>query len=175
MSENAKSILLAPAGLYLLLVVALVLTLVRPHRLLDAGERARLVRLFLIGIACQCAHATEEFLTGFHSLLPPLLGLAPLSNEFFITSNLFLIGIWLLSALGVLRNVRAAYFPLWFFALGMCLNGVVHPVLAVLAAGYFPGLVTAPVVGVIGFVVARRLFQSTGKLLSRPVRSDRRQ
>ena len=34
-----------------------------------------------------------------------------------------------------------------FLAIGMVLNGIVHPLLSVRAGGYFPGLVTSPLVG----------------------------
>ncbi len=162
MSENVQSMLLAPAALYLPLAVALVLTLARPPRRVGIGARTKFVEVFLIGIACQCAHTFEEFVTGLHLLFPPLFGLAPLSAEYFVGFNVFWIGIWVLSAFGVLRGARVAYFPVWFFGLAMCLNGILHPSMAIWAAGYFPGLVTAPVVGIIGVVVTTRLFQLTG-------------
>ncbi len=162
MSENVQSMLLAPAALYLPLAVALVLTLARPPRRVGIGARTKFVEVFLIGIACQCAHTFEEFVTGLHLLFPPLFGLAPLSAELFVGFNIFWIGVWVLAAFGVLRGSRVAYFPIWFFGLGMCLNGIAHPLLAVWVAGYFPGLVTSPVVGIIGVVVTKRLFQLTG-------------
>ena len=33
--------------------------------------------------------------------------------------NLVWIALWLLAAVGVNRAIRVAYFPLWFFAVGM--------------------------------------------------------
>lgn len=161
MSENVQSMFLAPAGLYLPLVVALVLALRRPPRRGAAGDRTKLVEAFLIGIACQCAHTIEEFVTGVHLLYPPLVGLVPLSAELFVGFNIFWLGVWVLSALGVLRGSRVAYFPVWFFGLAMCLNGILHPLLAVWVAGYFPGLVTSPIVGIMGVVVIQRLFAVT--------------
>ncbi len=75
--------------------------------------------------------------------------------------NVFWLGIWALAAVGVLRGFKVAYFPIWFFGLAMCLNGIAHPLLSVWVAGYFPGLVTAPFVGIMGVVVTRKLFQLT--------------
>ena len=153
--------LLAPAGLYLPLVVALVLAIVRPPRRVAIEARAKFVRLFLIGIAFQCAHIIEEFIAGIHLLFPPLFGLAPISAEVFVGFNVFWLGIWALAAVGVLLGSRVAYFPIWFFGLAMCLNGIAHPLLSVWVAGYFPGLVTAPFVGIMGVVVTRNLLQLT--------------
>jgi hypothetical protein len=39
--------------------------------------------------------------------------------------------------------------------------GVAHPSFSVLAGGYFPGLVTSPVVGVLGGLLLRRLLSVT--------------
>ena len=161
MSESTQSLLLAPAGLYLPLVVALVLSVARQPCDPESGDRTKLVELFLIGIACQCLHVIEEFTTGFHLLFPPLFGLAPISAELFVGFNVFWLGIWAVAAFGILRNSRIAYFPVWFFGLAMCLNGIAHPLLSVWQSGYFPGLVTSPVVGIMGFMITRNLSQST--------------
>lgn len=154
--------LLAPAGLYLPLVAALVLTFLRTRGSTRDGDRTRLIRIFLIGVAVQCAHFSEEYLTGFYRLFPPLFGLAPVSARFFVGLSVFFIVLWLVCSFGVKRGFRAAYFPVWFFGLGMCLNGIVHPLLAVWVGGYFPGLFTSPVAGVLGVLVMRELIQSTG-------------
>lgn len=161
MSESTQSLLLAPAGLYLPLVVALVLSVVRPPRDLELDDRTKLVGVFLLGISCQCAHFIEEFTTGFHMLFPPLFGLTPISAELFVGFNVFWLGIWAIAAFGVIRNSRVAYFPVWFFGLAMCLNGIAHPLLSVWQSGYFPGLVTSPVVGIMGLMITRNLIQST--------------
>ena len=161
MSENVRSMLLTPAGLYFLLIVALILSLVRSPRHVEVEVRTRLVEVFLIGIVCQCAHMTEEFVTGFHVLFPSLFDLAPLSGELFVGFNVFWLGVWVLAAYGVLHGYRVAYFPVWFFGLAMCFNGIAHPLLSIMSAGYFPGLITSPIVGVLGILVIRKLFQIT--------------
>jgi hypothetical protein len=120
MSDDLQSIVLTPAGLYLPLVAALILASVRAPRGVDISARTKLIEAFLIGIACQCAHMIEEFVTGFHLLFPPLFGLAPLSGELFVGFNVFWLGVWALSVIGVLHGSRAAYFPIWFFALVFC-------------------------------------------------------
>jgi len=164
MNENTQNIMLPSATPYVLLailVIALGLAISRPSRPVKADVRLKFVGIFLIGIACQCAHFIEEFVTGFYSYFPPIFGLIPLSPELFVGFNVFWIGIWALSAYGVMHDSGIAYFPVWFFGLGMCLNLVAHPLLAVWAGGYFPGLITSPAVGIMGVVVTRRLFQLT--------------
>lgn len=64
MSEDVWSMLLAPAALLLLLAIALVLTCTRPTSHVDVSARTKLVEVFLIGIAVQCTHFVEEFVTG---------------------------------------------------------------------------------------------------------------
>lgn len=161
MNENALNLLLAPAGLYLPLIAAVVLSLIRQPRRIGRGAIIKLVGIFLIGVACQCVHFIEEFTTRIYEVFPPLFGLAPITPELFVGFNAFWLGIWSVAAYGILRGYRAAYFPVWFFGLAMCLNGVAHPLLSVWTGGYFPGLVTSPVVGLMGILVVRRLFLAT--------------
>jgi len=52
-------------------------------------------------------------------------------------------------------------FPIWCFAIAAIVNGIAHPLLAVAARGYFPGLITSPVVGVVGVLLWIRLIALT--------------
>ncbi len=159
MNDELRSMLLGLSALYVVAAVALVLTIVRRAENPDRAARTRVIHLFLLGISCQCAHSIEEFVTGFYVRFPHFLGLAPWPSEFFVTFNLTWIALWVASAVGVWHNLQPAYFAVWFFALGMMVNGVAHPLLAVATQGYFPGLITSPIVGIIGFVLAPRLWQ----------------
>lgn len=162
MSETLRSILLGTCGLSTAAIVSLALTLMRRPRT-DAVGRDRAVQLLLIGIAIQCGHFSEEFITGFHVRFPRLLGLAPWPAEFFVVFNVIWMAVWVLSALGVRAGSRIAFFPVWFFAIGMALNGVAHPLLAVASGGYFPGLITSPAAGVVGVLLWQRLCGLTRK------------
>jgi hypothetical protein len=42
------------------------------------------------------------------------------------------------------------------FEIASIVNGIAHPMLAAVAHGYFPGLVTSPVVGVLGVLLSLR-------------------
>lgn len=60
----------------------------------------------------------------------------------------------------------AALFPLWFLGIAGVANGVAHPALSIRTGGYFPGLVTAPLVGIAGALLIRRLLAVTGDTTS---------
>ena len=64
---------------------------------------------------------------------------------------------WILSAVALDLGHRAALVPIWFFAIAMLLNGVAHPLLALWAGGYFPGLITSPLSGLVGVLLWRQL------------------
>jgi len=162
MNEELRSILLGTAGLSVAAVVALGLTLARGGVVADKTELRATVRLAFVAVLLQAAHFAEEWTTGFHRRFPELLGLSPWSTRFFVTFNLAWLAIWLLSLWGLSARRQAALFPLWFLGLGCVANGLAHPLFALRAGGYFPGLVTSPLVGLAGLLLLRRLFQLTG-------------
>ena len=161
MSESLRSMILGPSALYAVAVVALALTVLRRVDKPEVQALDGVIDLYLIGVACQCLHFTEEFVTGFHLRLPPFLGLVPWSSEFFVTFNLIWMALWVSSAVGIRRNLRIAFFPLWFFTFGMIGNAVWHPLLALATGGYFPGLYTSPLGGGIGVALVSRLWKVT--------------
>ena len=161
MPDALQSIFLGLIPLQIILVVALGFTISRRPRP-DVSARDRVIAIFLIGIAAQSMHFMEEFATEFYVRWPELLGLSPWSAQFFVIFNVTWIAIWALSAAGLRAEIRVALFPTWFFAIGMAVNFVAHPLLALNAGGYFPGLWTCPLVGVIGVLMLNRLAGYTG-------------
>jgi hypothetical protein len=69
--------------------------------------------------------------------------------------------IWLISIPAAASSRRFAEWPLWFLAFALVLNGVVHPILALGTGGYFPGLLTTPLVAAGGFFFLRCLLRLT--------------
>jgi len=157
MNENLRSILTGTAGLSAGAIVALLLTILRRPVDGDLAGRERTARIFLIGVAAQCMHFMEEFVTRFQDRFPALLGLSAWSANFFVVFNLIWLCVWILSAIGLRKGYRLALFPVWFFAIGAMVNGIAHPILALVAHGYFPGLITSPIVGVLGVLLWLRL------------------
>lgn len=157
MNDDLRSLLPSATVLGMAGVIALFLTFSRDW----AHESKSLIRgavhITVVATLFQAAHFTEELVTGFHEQFPALLGLPPMPIRVFVVFNLAWLGIWSLSAWGLAARRRVALFPLWFLGIGSAVNGVAHPLLSVLAGGYFPGLVTSPVAGLLGVLLLRRL------------------
>jgi len=137
------------------MVVALGLTIRRDWR--SGADLRSAAWLVAVTLVAQALHFGEELATGFELRFPALFGLGPMSNGFFVSFNVGWLAIWMLAGWGLARRFRPALFPLWFLAIGSAMNGIAHPLLALRAGGYFPGLVTSPLVGVAGFLLLRRL------------------
>jgi len=167
MSDNVRSMVLGPSVLYGVALVALVLTAIRRVEKPDAPALDGIIRLYLLGIAFQCLHCAEEFLTGFHLKAPVFLGFVPWPPEFFVVFNLIWIALWISAAVGIRSNLRIAFFPVWFFAIAMVGNAVWHPLLCLATGSYFPGLFTCPFGGVIGVMLLPRLWKLTAPAASR--------
>ena len=161
MNESLRSIVTGTAALWVGAAVALLLTMLRRPVGGDLAGREQTARLFLLGLAVQCLHFLEEFITHFENRFPALLGLPPWPESFFVGFNLIWLSVWILSAIDLERGYRFALFPAWFFAIAAIVNGIAHPVLAVIAHGYFPGLVTSPVLGILGVLLWLRLLRLT--------------
>lgn len=104
-------------------------------------------------------HFAEELTTGFHEQFPALFGLPPMPLDLFVAANLVWLGIWSVSIAWIRRAHPVPLFAAWFLAVAGCANGVVHPLLALAAGGYFPGLFTSPFIGLAGFWLWRRLMR----------------
>jgi hypothetical protein len=161
-SDEVRSILLGTAGLSVAGVAALFLTLSRGGVAKGRTQIQATIRLAVVAVLLQSAHFAEEYATGFYHRFPELLGLTGWSLSFFVSFNLFWLAIWALSIWGLAARWRAALFPLWFLAIGCVANGIAHPLFSVRTAGYFPGLLTAPFVGIVGILLLRRLLLVTG-------------
>jgi hypothetical protein len=161
MSEGARSMILGPSVLYGVAAIALVLTIVRRPAKNSTNAVDAIILLYLVGVSFQCLHFTEEYVTRFYVRAPEFLGFVAWPSEFFVIFNLVWIALWLLAAVGVKGGMRAAYFPLWFFAIGMVGNAIWHPLLCLATGGYFPGLFTSPFAGIIGVMLLSRLWKLT--------------
>lgn len=126
-----------------------------------AQERVAAATVLGIATAIQGAHFAEEWATGFHVRFPVLLGMDPMPLSFFVPFNLAWIAFWIVSVPFLRRGTRTAFFSAWFLAIAAILNGVAHPMMAIATGGYFPGLVTSPVIGAAGVILLQRLRRAT--------------
>jgi RimJ/RimL family protein N-acetyltransferase len=160
MSE-LMSILPSAAILGSLAAIALLLTFGRDWAAENRLRTRRAVRIAAVAVLFQATHFGEELLTGFYERFPALFGLGPMMLGFFVLFNLAWLAIWSVCVWGLRARRKAALFPLWFLSLGCIANGVAHPSLSAYVGGYFPGLATSPVVGLLGVVLLRRLLLIT--------------
>jgi len=142
-------------------VIALWVTISRGGVAADAAPVQSAVRVAATAVAAQAGHFIEELATGFHERFPAVFGLEPLSLPLFVSFNLLWLGIWALSAWGLARRRQVALFPLWFLGIASVANGLAHPLLALNAGGYFPGLATSPPVAAVGALLLARLSRVT--------------
>lgn len=168
MNEEILSILPSAVVLDAAGGVALNLTLTRGWADDSRTHVRGTVRIVLVAILFQAAHFVEELSADLHERLPALFGLPPMPLQLFVSFNVAWLMIWSLSCWGLAAQRRASLFPLWFLGIGCVVNGVAHPALSILAGGYFPGLVTSPVVAVVGIVLLRRLGVVTQAVDSSP-------
>jgi hypothetical protein len=125
------------------------------------NDPAILLPLYLLAIAVQCLHFTEEFLTGFQRQFPNLIGYE-WSDAQFVAFNMAWIALFVLAGLGVYRRMQLAYLVVLFLALaGGVLNGAGHLLLSATQGRYFPGAVTAPLCLLAGIALLTRLFGKT--------------
>lgn len=128
-------------------LAALHLTIRYPSPPENVAERLAASRALAGATGFQCIHFVEEAATGFNERFPALLGFPSMSFSFFVVFNVMWIAIWIVSIQGLRSSRLVAFFAAWFLAIAGTLNGIAHPLMAVAARGYFPGLVSSPFVG----------------------------
>jgi len=159
MSSELSSVIIGTSGLSLAAIAALFLSTARDR--IRAVDLPSVRRLAMFGVVLQMGHFAEETWTQFYVWFPELLGLARWSEAFFVSFNLVWALIWVVSIALLKRYPRAAVFPIWFLGIASVANGVVHPALSLATSGYFPGLWSSPVVGILGVVLFRALASTT--------------
>ncbi len=142
-------------------LAALLLVLRRRSPPENVTERLAAARSLALAVGVQSVHFAEEAATGLHERLGALLGLPGIPLSVFVVFNLMWLGIWAASVPGV-RSARAiAFFAAWFLAIAGMFNGIAHPLLAIAAGGYFPGLVSSPFIGAASVWLWLRLRRAT--------------
>ena len=80
------------------------------------NDAAAVLPIYLLAIAVQCLHFTEEYVTGFQHQFPELFGIH-WSDARFVTFNMLWLAAFVLAGLGVYRRVPLAYLVVLFLAL----------------------------------------------------------
>ena len=144
-------------------VAAAGLAIVRPSPPERGGARRVAARALAIAAAAQALHFLEEATTGFRMQLGDVFGLPAMSLSFFAVFNVVWLLLWVASVPAVRRGHALGFFAAWFLAIAGMLNGVLHPAVAMGIGGYFPGLVSSPVIAVASVWLWIRLRQATAE------------
>src|SRR5262249_12677551 len=126
------------------------------------NDAATVLPVYLLAVAVQCSHFTEEYIAGFYRQFPKLMGGNSWSDARFVLFNMLWLAIFVLAAAGVHRRLQMAYLSVLFLALiGGVANGASHLLLSVMYGRYFPGVFTAPLCLLAGIALVVKLFART--------------
>lgn len=144
-----------------ILAAAAFVTAARPRVRASVAETRRFLAISMLTILAQATHFAEELSAGFFVEFPAVFGLPPFSRTAFIAFNLGWLLIWVVAVFGARNRLLIAVWALWFLGLASIVNMVAHPALALRESAYFPGLLTAPLVGVFGALLLGELTRLT--------------
>jgi hypothetical protein len=124
---------------------------------------------FLLLILAQATHSIEEYVAKLYDVFAPTRFVSGLlSNDLafgFLVGNALLVGVGVLCwVLPVRQGWRSARGVIWFWSILELANGVNHCVLAVSNGGYFPGVLTAPLLILIAVWNVRGLRRDVGEI-----------
>ena len=106
-------------------------------------------RVFLFLVLAQAAHSTEEYFAKLYEVFTPARLISGVVSDNaglgFLVANAALVffGVWCWG-FPVRSGWKAASALIWFWTLLELGNGVGHVLLAIGRKGYFPGVITAP-------------------------------
>lgn len=123
-------------------------------------EPARVLPIYLVALAIQFLHFTEEYIFGFHVRISEIMpGMPPLDANVFVAFNMIAYCLFLFSAVGMCKGMKFPMIIVWFFVFGGVIgNAIWHPLLALRVGGYFPGLYTSFAYWIVGPILLRRLW-----------------
>jgi hypothetical protein len=141
------------------MIVALVCYFKTGYRTMPKPERV--LPVYLLALAIQFLHFTEEYVYGFHFRVSEIMeGMPPFNVNTFVAFNMIAYSLFLLSGLAMYKGLKFPMIVVWFFTIAATLgNAVLHPILALKVGGYFPGLFTSFAYLIIGPILFKRLWE----------------
>jgi hypothetical protein len=123
----------------------------------------RVLPVYLIALAIQFLHFTEEYVYGFHYRVTELMeGMPAFSANTFVIFNMIAYCLFLLAGVGMYKGLKFPMIIVWFFTCAATIgNGVLHPLLALRVGGYFPGLFTSFAYLIVGPMLFLRLWEGS--------------
>ena len=122
----------------------------------------RVQSAFLLLVVAQAAHSVEEYAARLYESFAPARFISGLISDDlavgFLAANAGLVafGLWCW-AVPVRSGWPSAPLFLWFWVAIEIANGLAHPAFAIVRGGYFPGLITAPLLLVASIGLAARI------------------
>jgi len=155
-----------------LALVSVLLARTRPSAPERSRERYSASVVLAVATVLQAVHFTEELIQGFRISFPEIFGLAPVPFSLFVIFNLGCLMLWIYAIFGIKKARKHAFGAAWFLALAGILNGIAHPVLALTAGTYFPGLYSSLPVAVACCWLVVRLLRATRPIFPDPYLSN---
>ncbi len=119
------------------MVVAFVCYLLTSYREMPKVERV--LPIYLIALAIQFLHFTEEYIYGFHLRVTEIMaGMPPFNANVFLAFNMVAYCLFLLAGLGMYKGLKFPMIIVWFFAIVVLGNAIWHLLLTLRVGGYFP-------------------------------------
>jgi hypothetical protein len=132
-------------------------------------QRRQLVFLFLI--LAQGAHSIEEYVTKLYEVFAPARFVSGLVSSdlglgfLVVNGSLVMFGLWCW-AVPVRSGWHGARGFMWFWTILEMSNGIGHSALALSRGGYFPGVVTAPLLLAFAVWLAILLIRQVGEAVA---------
>ena len=140
------------------MVLAFVCYLRTSYREVPKAER--ILPVYLIALAIQFLHFTEEYVYGFQFRVAEIMtGMPPFNVNVFVAFNMIAYCLFLLAGLGMYRGMKFPMVIVWFFAIAFLGNAVWHLLLTLKVGGYFPGLYTSFAGWILGPILLKRLWR----------------
>jgi hypothetical protein len=139
------------------MVVAFFCYLCTSYRVMPKAEQ--ILPIYLIALAIQLLHFTEEYVYGFQFRVTEITaGMPPFNINVFVAFNMIAYCLFLLAGLGMYKGMKFPMIIVWFFAICVLGNAIWHLLLTLKVGGYFPGLYTSFAGWILGPILLKRLW-----------------
>ena len=126
-------------------------------------DAARVLPVYLVALAIQFLHFTEEYIYGFQFRITEMMaGMPPFDVNVFVAFNLVAYSLFLLAGLGMYIGMKFPMVIVWFFSICVLGNAIWHLLLTLKVGGYFPGLYTSFPGRIVGPMLLKRLGGEAG-------------
>jgi hypothetical protein len=140
------------------MAVSFVCYLLTSYRAMPKVERV--LPIYLVALAIQFLHFTEEYVYGFQFRITEISsGMPPFNANVFLAFNMIAYCLFLLAGLGMYKGLKFPMIIVWFFAICVLGNAIWHVLLSLKVGGYFPGLYTSLPGWVLGPILLQRLWK----------------